>query len=698
MFRYCLVQVIVRIAFTLACCVSSHGAHAVPGACPSRSLTVLNIVPPAVMPDLTADLVSAGFAFMLSDIASHLKKSSVVVSSYNGVSNAINDCTRLIRFELSQTAPSNEQFANQGFAIVVKANTAVITAKSAIGLIYGGYEFMEKLGYHWLAPDDTIIPLTINWPDDKQSISVLSPGIEFRGFLTYGETVDARFVTWAVRNKFNMLGANVANNAQMHMFGIQRTAGGHDAFSKLAYSSKIVAGTPLIESHPEWFGNTSLADPLPKDANNYGNPCFADPGFIEYFASQLDIEIDSGIYKDADLINIWPADSPLLAIPKSCYRPIDGMSDVAQLFHFYKGVTETLAVRRHGKRPITIAGIGYYDTFDLQPVSEGWPQDAGNTKFLLQFYPIERSFAEGGMFGTSQLNRKQVARIDIARDHFSQTGSFGVVDYHNLSSYLGMVAPSIDTLSAELDQFHKRGFSHYSYMHPLDGSSICENILKHVFARKAFMGESVDIIRQEIAEEFFGADAQILPVLGMIDSAFSDKTELVGVGSSLDLILRAPLIWKNNKFFTRAEGVAMLQNLVSGQQQVMPPMRLGALAPVTFNGKGLHAAISMLGQAKQKLEQMIATSAQSVRLSALRSEVMRSKLVFETLDNLVTFAASSVANDDMARISAEEAFNQKYQEALAQGWPGTVTGFAQKDLFVRNYGDILEKLRSVYTP
>ena len=246
---------------------------------------------------------------------------------------------------------------DQGFVIFPHSNSIYISANTRIGLLYGAYEILKKMGFSWYNPIETIVPKkVIENPDYYKSTK--KPFVRFRGFWMYpDDNLPEEYVFWLARNRLNIAGKMKAHLAKK--FGIKRWGGGHHLIQE-EFSNK-----DLFKEHPDWYSlYNGKRIPVSATKQNYVNPAFSNQEAADYFSKRLIQRLDKGDLEFFDVLNVWPSDTRKGITDQSHLAKLVGnFTDTVLYFNF--SIAENLKKAYEvGKlaRKVLLYGISYHMT------------------------------------------------------------------------------------------------------------------------------------------------------------------------------------------------------------------------------------------------------------------------------------------------------------------------------------------------
>lgn len=604
-----------------------------------------------------------------------------------GSPDASASCVFSIELRLQAGPPDMNDTARQDFHIQKEGSNALTaTARSSLGLVYAFMEVLDQIGFRYPQPGAEIKPQWISLSDFPDDIA-LSPLIALRGFWLFGDGLDPEFLEWAGRNRFNLAGGRFEDQKGLRkIFGIRRWSGGHDVISTLVPTDREVDGQMLLQEHPSWFAESE--NPIPFGRDSYRNPCLGDPDFINFFSRRLAAAIIDETYGENDIINLWPSDSPSLSIPKSCRRAEGSEDDKDDLIAFYRGVTQALAsdpeLALRAVRP-TIAGIGYYDTFDLASTNKRLPSTKED--YVHIFYTNVRSYRSNLFEDNSNYNPEASKSMDdTIKSH--ENLSIGIVDYHNYSIYNAMFPFSYTNISKEFGEYYKRGAHLYAWMHPSARPTVMEMMLNRVISRLLFGNEAVDQILSDFNSTILNDDTHVSEALSLYGEAITNNiSELFGPDQSLRLVLGAEYHWSSPSL-TLSEVAAIARVFIEGGRVAIPTYRLGYRPPVKFEMEPLEELIGKLERAGRLVENSDSTIGQK-----LASDAARATLMYQQLLHYAKAIISADDGDASRCLSHAAMLAQGADEVRDIEWPEYVIDYDMRERIAWADSAVAEFLR-----
>ncbi|WP_299430981.1 DUF4838 domain-containing protein [uncultured Maribacter sp.] len=442
---------------------------------------------------------SITLAYAAKEIQDHFRLLNKEVNVFNyKKSFAKNNIVILSREELNLNYKNIagkinfETLGNQGFAIFPYKKNIYITANSRIGILYGVYDFLKKIGFSWYSPEETIIPKKIK-KNPNYYKTIEKPFVGLRGFWTFSEkNLPTEYITWFARNRFNIIGKMPQYLSKK--LGVKVWGGEHNLIQE-EFSKKN-----LFEQHPDWYSLYNGERIPVSSKGNYVNPSYANPEMAEYFSERLIHRLIDGDLKNIDVLNIWPADKKRDKLDQSDLAKSTG-NFTDTVLKFYSIIAKNLAKAYQEKRlsrKVVLAGISYHLTME-PPTNMDVVKELENLNYIHIFYPSTRDWttAINYKMAESGANKRIYSTINLWKE--KANFNFGVVDYNNKSNYSGLALTDHVNFASNFDFFFKNSAGLYAYMHPIKtnpGPLQLTNSLISDLSWKSFDEESETISRR----------------------------------------------------------------------------------------------------------------------------------------------------------------------------------------------------------
>lgn len=216
---------------------------------------------------------------------------------------------------------------SEAYRIEIAGKDLVLTAASDRALLYAVYDFLERLGCRWLAPDfdyyqsaAEAIPevarlqFTLTAPVNE------APVFEYRkldvaGSRTLESTKLKKLIEWMPKGRYNTIRFQMDKETlnpvkwdkyradltpEIKKRGIILEVGGHGYQHFL--NSKMENGM-LFKQHPDWFGKDSTCTPIPSDRLVFNTE---NPEAVRYFTDKIVKFVKDR--PEIDIFDFWPPD------------------------------------------------------------------------------------------------------------------------------------------------------------------------------------------------------------------------------------------------------------------------------------------------------------------------------------------------------------------------------------------------------
>jgi len=497
----------------------------------------------------------------------------------------------------------------QGYAISPWHGQIHITANDRIGVLNGVYGFLDQLGFAWDDPYECHTPsqASLTRPVAWRKVQEV-PRVKLRGFWIFGEErIPEEFAVWLARNRLNLGGR--AQSSLHHKLGLKGWGGGHDLL-QLEFSRP-----GLFEQHPEWYALVDGVRQPIAATGTYFNPAFSSADVASYFADRMIERLEGGDLQDVDILNVWPADYRLNRFDQSPAALALG-NETDNLLNFYANVgarfREALADGRLS-RPVALAGISYFLTM-LPPSNQSVVSELEGTEYLHLFYPIERDWS--GRLDTNLVDRDTTRRFLETRSAWQSVAdlNYGVVDYHNLSTYAGVGLSDFPDFAANFGILTRDNLALYAYMHPLLKNPGPRRLTNRLLSRLAWMevnaGTTEAVLQdsgEKLVQQFFdrryGAHAaEWRAIHELMSRSVANAKEMFGI-NSFDWVLLQEVIWITPPY-TGAQVAEFIPKFRSGGAQVLPTVD-SATEFIRASFLGLDDSLRLQQQAAQRWSELL---------------------------------------------------------------------------------------------
>lgn len=465
---------------------------------------------------------------------------------------------------LGLEAGAEASLGEEGYLIkTVKPGSATavfIVGATRVGVLYGTYDFLHRLGVRWYAPGDKHEEVPERNIEELPSFDVReSPAFRLRGFHAWEDRADRDFLLWMARNRLNYWCVEQSDKPFLHKLGLQLVGGGHVLTSlylgpKLEYPYdhprfRGDEGKPAdpyglspeyrgdedgngrlgyFEAHPEWFGlqNGRRSDRVEGDFGD--NICTSNPDAMKEWTANAVRDLIDGRYRDAGFMNAWALDVGTWCECDAC-RALGTPTDRNLLFIYAydKAIRQARAEGRLN-RPVKLLFLAYADV--LEPPTRPLPADFDYETSIATYFPIKRCYVHRFDDPTCPVNSDFMKNLrgwalDPAR-HYK--GRLCIGEYYGVSGYKCLPACYMTSMASDLPFYHASGARMFHYMHITTGGWGSKALTNWQMARTAW---DIDLSPVALWEDYFagryGAAAETMRgFYGSVERMLSNISEL----------------------------------------------------------------------------------------------------------------------------------------------------------------------------
>ncbi len=502
--------------------------------------------------------------------------------------------------------PSNRtdaQLGDQGFRIGTSDTGLTIEGNTRIGVLYGTYRVLERLGFRWFSPNDRVVPADLATRNIAWSSWREAPATRWRGFWIPEKgdaTVEASYAVWMARNRLNLGGAMPpALRAKLGLFAWN---GGH----RLLQEELSAPG--MFADHPDWYaliGGKRQA--VSATTGTYDNPSFVSEGLANYIADRLIARLSTGDLKDTDILAVWPSDGRNRGWDESAEARAVG-NNTDNLLLFYTRLQKRLAKAvADGQldRHVTISGISYNDTWEL-PTRTDLVAQLAASDYVHVYYNPERSF--GGALTDDDLGWRAADGRHVERLAAWKTLGhlpFGINEYYNDLNYAALPVIEHQSMRGDFQLQMRGGGLLFSYFHPFRTTPGPFKLTNWLLAHVAWRG--VEMTRAEyeawVADYFalsYGDSAGAMRTIhDELGTAASNAREIF-LRVSLKYLLfeqqRSSTAWTPRQVSDLANAY-----LAGGRQWIPAPRAESPKDLVRADFIGLRESLALLETARKQL-------------------------------------------------------------------------------------------------
>lgn len=456
-----------------------------------------------------ADQTTCTIAWAATDIAQYLKGEVSLVEMQEGWANR----TGTVILMGTVNDPAIAQFAKE-FGIELASDMpeetlrivgsqkdgvqyVLLTGADRVGVMYGAFAYLERLGVHFLEPGD---PSYGEACAEAVFDITESPSYTFRGTMSSFIKGDDAFYLWMAHNRFNAAKVGTDKVHYRKKLGINRVEGGHEVFfyytdskKEYPYCHKIYGGegkpadpypvSPLCtppsgkngeftygDAHPEWYAlydgerqKDVVRDPA-KGWHAVYNMCTSNKDMVTELCRLVVEDLAEGRWKYADHLHVWPLDGGQWCQCEECEK----QGNYATRLHLvaYQLDKAIKQAYREGriKRRVRLVCCAYHETLPVPDKPLPADYDYDNTSVV--FYTIERCYAHNIDDPICvETNQLLLERLSAWCDSDKYKGDVMIGEYYNVSSFAGMPFVLTSRILNDIPVYYRMGARSFHYMH-----------------------------------------------------------------------------------------------------------------------------------------------------------------------------------------------------------------------------------------
>lgn len=403
---------------------------------------------------------------------------------------------------LGVTGESLERLGPEGYRIKSgdwdRLPTLLIAGGGRVGVLYGVYDFLYRLGCRWYAPGE----LHENVPsiefDDIPDMDVAErPKFALRGFHAWEKRGNPEFLLWMARNRLNYWCVEEENHPFLHKLGIQMVWGGHiigfdflkpddpypyrharfhtdgdlpaDPYPVSAEYLGDENGDGVLsyrEAHPEWYGMQADGTRVKTLQDGGLNYCTSNPHATAELVKNAVRQLIDGPAQDATIVNCWTVDGGRWCHCDACQAEGSPTDRNLRFVHAFDKEVKRAQAAGLIHRPITVLFLAYHDV--LEPPTRPLPDDFDYETCIATYFPIHRSYANPFADPNDPKNAEYARHlygwaVDPER-HYK--GQICVGEYYNVSGYKSLPICFMHTMAKDIPYYYNEMNARYfHYMH-----------------------------------------------------------------------------------------------------------------------------------------------------------------------------------------------------------------------------------------
>jgi hypothetical protein len=390
--------------------------------------------------------------------------------------------------------------ANESFALVPNGDSLLIIGADRVGVLYGVYSLLQRLGMRWYSPGDMgeVVHTSTDLRLPAQS-TVEVPKYGTRGFLAWEDRGDRDFYLWMARNRLNLWTIAELHRALLRQLGIHLNAGLHWTFERYLNPDKY------MQAHPEWYG--LLNGKRQGFKNGFGvNFCTSNKEALDELMRNMIADFSTGDWRDADMLELWPLDNGKWCECENCKR-LGSPSDRMQALSLEVNKRlEDAQQKRLLHHPVEVVFNFYHETRFL-PTKPFGPADEYK-HIIASFPPIGRCFIHYlDDPDCTEYNTEYWANYLTWEKRFP--GTFLIDEYYNISTTKSLPGVYRRIMAHEIPMYYRNGARHFRYMHTATRLQGPKRLTNYLMAQLLWNPEAdSEQLFSEYLADFYGAGAE----------------------------------------------------------------------------------------------------------------------------------------------------------------------------------------------
>jgi hypothetical protein len=377
-----------------------------------------------------------------------------------------------------------------------------VAAPSRMGVLYGVYDLLHRLGVRWYAPGQIHeeVPHRVLEPFPTFDLKE-RPGFSTRGFHAWENRADRDFLLWMARNRLNYWCVEQEDKPFLHKLGILLVGGAHVLTSyylgpNLEYpydhprftgdESKPPDPYPIspeyrgdadnsgrlsyFEAHPEWYGLRDDQRSSHIEGDFGDNFCTSNEEAMAEWTKNAVRDLAEGRYKDADIMNAWTLDGGNWCECDNC-KALGTSTDRNILFvHAYARAIKQAQAEKRINRPIKLLFLAYADV--IESPTRPLPEDFDYGMCIATYFPIRRCYVHRFDAPNCSVNadyRKKLEGWFFDADR-RYMGQVCIGEYYNVSGFKCLPLCLMHTMFYDIPYYYAIGARHFHYMHVTAGN------------------------------------------------------------------------------------------------------------------------------------------------------------------------------------------------------------------------------------
>ncbi len=484
-------------------------------------------------------------------------QAAILISTFDELPPAVKEA-------LAVPADSARNLGPEGYLLktitVSGSPVLVIAAPARVGLLYGAYGLLDRLGVRWYAPEKLheilpALPLTALPAVDAAE----SPRFPTRGFHAWENRAGRDFLLWMARNRLNYWCVEEEDKPFLHKLGIMLAGGAHILTSyylgpnlEYPYNHPRFTGDEnkpadpyavspgyqgdadkngklsFFEAHPEWYGLIKGRRSSRIDGDFGDNFCTSNPEAMAEFMKNAVRDLVDGRYKDANIINAWTLDVGNWCECDKC-QALGSLTDRNILFvDAYARAIKKAQAQKLINRPIRLLFLAYADVID--PPTRQLPADFDYDMCIATFFPIVRCYVHNFDDPDCSVNLKYRKSLDgwFTDPNRRYRGQVCIGEYYNVSGYKCLPVGFRHTMAHDIPFYDSIGARHFHYMHVTTAAWGTKALTNWQMARELWNpGASAEGLWTDYLDGRYGPAAPVMArFYGTVETMLSNVTDL----------------------------------------------------------------------------------------------------------------------------------------------------------------------------
>jgi hypothetical protein len=389
--------------------------------------------------------------------------------------------------------------SSQNFALIPDGDNLLIIGSDRVGVLYGVYSLLERLGVRWYAPGDLgeVIHPSAALQFPAQTI-VDGPKFVIRGFLAWENRGNREFYLWMARNRVNLWTIADTDRATEKQLGLQLNAGLHWIYER------YLNPDTYMQAHPEWYG--LINGKREGFKNGMGaNFCTSNAEAVREFIRNMVADFSTGDWRDTDILELYGLDNGKWCECDNCKRlgsPTDRMQ--ALVMQVRSGFEEA---RRKGliHHPVDVVFNVYHETRFLP--SKPFGPAAEYNHIICSFPPIGRCYVHYlDDPNCTEYNSDYWANFLRWRKQYP--GTFIIDEYYNVSTTKSLPVVYRRIMAHDIPLYYRNGVRDFRYMHVASRLQGPKRLNNYLMAQLLWNPDAdVEQLFSEYLNDFYGAGA-----------------------------------------------------------------------------------------------------------------------------------------------------------------------------------------------